>query len=86
MVAKELSKSRNPRDRQLARLLARGRVRPGSDLDFIIKMATSLSKEGDGGMSGPGSPTVGVDVHTDTAGGGKASRKSRLQYDGQDGS
>lgn len=69
----------------MARSLARGRVVQGSALDLAIRLAAGVLKDAGGGGDGSGG-MVGSDVSTDTAGGGrrKASRLSRLLYDGEE--
>ena len=70
----------NSRQRAYGRMLARGRVARGSQLDDMISTLDGIiSKEG--GEGGAGSPITGDMVHTPTPGSSrKVSRKSRLKY------
>lgn len=83
MVAKELMKSRNPRERLAGRQLSRAKVANGSALDLAIKVSAAVMKENGGGGAGPatGSPMVGTDVSTPTAGSGRFRRSKSSKYD-----
>lgn len=76
-------KSRNPRERLAGRQLSRARVASGSALDLAIRVSAAVMKEsGGGGGAGPatGTPMVGTDVSTPTAG-GRFRRGRSSKYD-----
>lgn len=81
-LARQLMNSGSSRERQLGRLLARGRVRLDPTLQNAIDTADrvikQLKKDGGGAGPGTGAPMVGADVHTDAVGSGKP-RKTRLR-------
>ena len=85
-VAKALMSSRNPKDRIMGRMLARGRVRPGPALELAIRLSSSIMRDAgggaaaSGGTSGPatGNPMTSAQTYTPTADSGKKKRVSRL--------
>lgn len=87
-VSRALMKDRNPRVRQVGRMLSRGRVAAGSQLDLAISIAAQVMKDtgGPSGGGGPatGAPMIGSDVYTPTPSSGrrkKVSRLSKVDYD-----
>ncbi len=54
----------NARERQLGRLLARGRTRMPPHIEEVFRLAAGMRKD----ITGAGGTTTGDAVHTDTAG------------------
>lgn len=83
MVAKQLMRSRNPRERLAGRQLSRARVVQGSALDLAIRVSAAVMKEAAAaGGAGPatGAPITGQDVSTPTAD-GRFRRRRPAKYD-----